>query len=95
MMARYIDADEAIKVILSGKIDDSCSLVECPEECNSFLDAAADDISKMPTADVVEVVRCKDCKHRIIDTNDDWCECTGCDINPDGFCEEGERRENE
>ena len=44
---------------------------------------------------LTEVVRCEDCKHRIIEPNDDWCECTGCDINPDGFCEEGERREDE
>lgn len=44
---------------------------------------------------VQELVRCKDCKHRIIESNDDWCECTGCDINPDGFCEEGERKDTE
>lgn len=44
---------------------------------------------------VQELVRCRDCKHRVAESNDDWCECTGCDINPDGFCEEGERKETE
>ena len=52
------------------------------------------DVADAPAIDAVEVVRCKDCKHRIIEPNDDWCECTGCDINPDGFCEEGERKED-
>ena len=55
----------------------------------------ADALSKYQSADMVEVVRCKYCKHRVIESNDDWCECTGCDINPDGFCDEGKRKETE
>lgn len=35
-------------------------------------------IQKAPTADVAEVVRCKDCKH--------WCIQEGNDINKSYFC---------
>ena len=37
-----------------------------------------------PTADVVEVVRCKDCKHR---TSSEFCECR----DKNDFCSDGER----
>lgn len=83
-MARYIDADEFMMTLKLFKPDRKVKL----GSVTLALDA-------IPTADVVEVVRCKECKHRIIESNDDWCECTGCDINPDGFCEEGERSEDE
>lgn len=52
-----------------------------------------------PTADVVEVVRCKDCKHceKIIDQFDnDWYFCTEtvnkAEVKPDDYCSYGERR---
>lgn len=48
-MARYIDAD----AIDLGRVSDSI--------CQWQAQEAIDDT---PTADVVEVVRCKDCKHR-------------------------------
>lgn len=35
----------------------------------------------------VEVVRCKDCRHRVSGT---WAKCTG--RRPDDFCSDGERR---
>ena len=46
-----------------------------------------------PAADVVPVVRCKDCKFR---DNDDFCTGRGfpCQLVPDdGFCDKGERKE--
>lgn len=52
-------------------------------------------IEETPAVDAVEVVRCKDCRHWITESNDDWCEYTGCDINLDGFCEDGERRDDD
>lgn len=45
-----IDRQAAIDLILSGKVDEDDSLVECAIECNSFLDWAADEVSKMPSA---------------------------------------------
>lgn len=44
----------AIELILSGKVDDDSPEwvgVECPEECNSFLDWAAEEVGKMPSAE--------------------------------------------
>ena len=87
-MPRYIDAD-ALKELIDGGFD--IDFDEVPETKKALLNM----IDYQETADVVEVVRCEYCKHRIVDSNDDWCECTGCDINPVGFCEEGERREDE
>ena len=58
----------------------------------------------MPTADVVEVVRCKDCKYFTIDDGDilGVCDCAriarnnGGEIYPveDHFCSYGKRKES-
>ena len=64
-----------------------------------------------PNADVTEVVRCKDCKHRTVTSDGMVCECAlptkrmqdyyiyGSTIlarvEPDAFCSHGERREGE
>lgn len=50
-MARYIDKDKAIKAI-----------VEHPSKMAVFTGKAIKAIESLPTADVVEVVRCKDLK---------------------------------
>lgn len=53
-MARYIDAD---------KIDYTVTVVG-QDECAGYRAVAfKSDIDDMPAADVVKVVRCKDCKH--------------------------------
>ena len=55
--------------------------------------ATEDDVDSVPTADVVEVVRCKDCK---------WWHTEGCVFRKDAveglptaddFCSHGERKE--
>ena len=45
-------------------------------------------IKNAPTVDAVEVVRCKDCKHRY---EDSWCEYVDDDDN--FYCARGERKE--
>ena len=45
-------------------------------------------IKNAPTVDAVEVVRCKDCKHRF---KDSWCEYAHDDDN--FYCARGERKE--
>ena len=45
-------------------------------------------IKNAPTVDAVEVVRCKDCKHRF---KDSWCEYADDDDN--FYCARGERKE--
>ena len=47
----------------------------------------AKQISDAPTVDAVEVVRCRDCKHRY---SDSWCEYVDDDDN--FYCARGERR---
>lgn len=57
----------------------------------------AEDVDKLPAADVVKVVRCKDCKHYCYDKEsyDYYCEevegLVLADI--DSFCSYGEKRE--
>ena len=48
----------------------------------------AKQIADAPTVDAVEVVRCKDCKHRY---SDSWCEYVDDDDN--FYCAGGERKE--
>ena len=56
-------------------------------------------IESLPSADVVPVVRCKDCKHyyfadnRIPQEQRYVCEISGEIWKPDSFCSYGERRE--
>lgn len=61
-MSRYIDGDALTERILGTGI------VTKTEETQSLWHAlqtgVVEYINRMPTADVVEVVRCKDCKHR-------------------------------
>ena len=50
-------------------------------------------IDKQPAADVVEVVRCKDCKFLMF--SDCYGECSKANmgvVSPDDFCCRGERR---
>lgn len=52
------------------------------------------DEQQTPTADVVEVVRCKDCKHLMF--SDMYGECLQAHmgiVRPDDFCSYGERKD--
>lgn len=57
---------------------------DCKRDCKS---------KEQPTADVVEVVRCKDCRY--FATTVDWYECEFHDhyTMPDNYCSYGERRQ--
>ena len=94
-MSRYIDAD---KIIYTWLID-----IDGKEHDGVTLQSVIDMI---PTADVVEVVRCKDCKHyneyengeKIIgeeEVHDGWCmRWSGIEnVNRHDYCSYGERRE--
>ena len=69
------DAQERLCAVCKNAFPGPCH----PDYCN-FVDAIRD--SK--TVDAVEVVRCKDCIHRVIGT---WAKCTG--RKPDDFCSDG------
>jgi hypothetical protein len=104
-MAEYIDKEKAIEAI---------RLTYC-KDCNSYngvrcraceFDDAMMEIEDCPIADVVEVVRCKDCKHNVANWKHDTYDATDytditCDyFMTDGmeatdFCSHGEKKEQE
>ena len=63
---------------------------ECSKESRFrvYYGYAVSFINAAPTVDAVEVVRCKDCKHRF---KDSWCEYVDDDDN--FYCARGERKE--
>ena len=60
-------------------------------------DGTLRDVDDPPTrADLVQVVRCRDCKHCMSYWKSDYCDYFSHVTNdPDGFCAWGERRESE
>ena len=82
-MARYIKAVECADII--------------SKKLNIPLGDLVDVFAEVPTADVVEVVRCRDCKW-LYDEMDDYC-CRShrglARICENSFCSYGERRAND
>lgn len=86
-MAEYIDREKAIEIIKSGgywEREDMEVAIAC--------------IEQTPTADAVDVVRCKDCR---LATEDimigGWYHCcnNGMMHKPDDYCSYGERKAEE
>ncbi len=73
-MGRYIDADKLLK---EASKDGAYGYV------------SAEQIADFPTADVVEVVRCKECKHA--DLFYPYCTIWEAAIDGDGYCYKGEK----
>ena len=122
-MDDYISREAAIRFFdgwaddLDKQINDSVNYPHLRSDykvCKTQLLDCIHAIKEMPAADVVEVVRCKDCIHAPLpgdcEGDMEWpkidgiyedCTCPHfCDDNwysarpdPDGFCENGERRE--
>lgn len=88
---RLIDANA-----LKSKID-YFDCHACGDECNIEF-VSADDLEAAPTIDAVEVVRCRDCKHAIVNQNhiDKPLICCKTKMvgttDPDWFCAAGERK---
>lgn len=86
-MPRYIDVDEFVKRV-----------IQYPKQSTKTIGLALKDT---PTADVVEVVRCKDCKwwditDRASTLTPNVCRCKRVSrlwMESDAFCAYGERRE--
>ena len=77
-MSRYIDADKMI-----------ADLLTVDPQYETMIQWCCDVVNAQPTADVVELVRCKDCKWW--DGND--CKARDIDVvDVDDFCSYGERR---
>ena len=105
-MARYIDADlllEELKVAFDAIYNDDGRLLYSDHICvGDDVEDLIQRIKRLPTADVVEVVRCKECKHKV-----DYCGRLMCGRNkyefaegvgglvatlPERFCSDGVRR---
>ena len=94
-MNRYISIDNAIKIVTKA--------MECGEY-KKLIDVS-NALYEAPAADVVEVVRCKDCRHyhRYTDrhTNEPshWGRCTDIhmdiDLTENDFCCYGERKQSD
>lgn len=80
-MPRYIDANKLIDLATH-------------EGAYGYVDVH--DIRNTPTADVVEVVRCKDCNFCNIydDTDLMFCRVFNIFVRSDFFCQDGKRRKD-
>ena len=89
MDRKYIELDSAIKH-LRGEC-----VTKYPISFSNGISAAANALGKLPAADVVEVVRCKDCSHGSPDDDGSIsCSCFVVDgMSPDGYCSFGERKD--
>ena len=89
-MKKYVDAEELLKHKRKMRGFDLCE---------EFWDEAVlcEDIKNAPAADVEEVVRCKNCKHRDTDGCPmmfwDVCGALMGETEDDGFCSYGESEE--
>lgn len=90
-MSRYIDADKALEI---WKDQDYIKLSSQENKARIMLDA-------VPSADVVEVVRCKDCKYHEELLNDKdgnvicWVNDIDVVVDGNGYCSYGERKGQE
>ena len=76
-MAEYIERDALMRNLKQF----------APEHLTPLIEIL---IQKQPVADVVEVVRCKDCKNHNRPRLG-YCSMTLCYVQPDDYCSYGER----
>ena len=94
-MAEYIKRETVIKVL-----KDNVTEMECHIYFGSNLgipnDEIEDIVNEIPTADVVEVVRCKDCKYfqtaKVNNKGFLICPASGMEITETDYCSYGERK---
>lgn len=59
---------------------------------NVIFEIAENVINSLPSADVVEVVRCCNCKHYEVNDDKEWCFIWGSRTAVNGYCSYGERK---
>ncbi len=97
-MARYIDADNFIEHIKD--LIEECENPDVATQPITYgtvlgLKGALSYAETLPTADVVGVVRCKDCKcyyPRKHEERVGWCKKIGINMPYEHFCSYGERK---
>ena len=78
--------DKAWKPVIGGRYQQDELFANAALGCR----AAEEELKTVPAADVVEVVRCKDCIYWR--GEHDICTGIGIDFSADGFCCEGKRK---
>lgn len=91
-MARYIDKDKLVNKLK----EDYATLVKERwfDDYVQGYSSAIDDVVAEPTADAVQVIRCKDC----IVPHNQWTGCpklNGLVTSPDFYCSYGERKKED
>ncbi len=96
-MSRYIDADALRKAMYNEAFETDTEMQKWDSGCWIRYKLFENILEQQPTADVVEVVRCKDCKYGHQYTNDKVHCSLGNDMyayRPNDYCSYGERRED-
>lgn len=91
-MPRYIDADKFVNIINSlNTVQGSLSAV--------YITDVIQALYTVPTADVQEVVRCKNCrffdKYDKVEDFDGQCVVRDCETDKEEFCSYGSKRDDE
>ena len=87
-MSEYIDKDKLLNAI------ECIDISNCTDVDDIFIEIERT-IDEQPTADVVEIVRCKDCKNydnQFSVDNCGWCDEFNCGTSDERFCSYGERK---
>lgn len=95
MSDEYISREEMIDAVDHLHIIPSIDGTGKPTPTEDFRVQFIGTVLHVPSADVVPVVRCKDCKHDISSQFDTAARCNlwGCLKPKRGFCDAGKRRE--
>ena len=104
-MARYIDADNLggwLETILKDFGEPDIRIRPIAYGSENALRSVLEVVKKQPPEDVVEVVRCKDCKYykpqeksRHWNSEKKYCNRSATvKVNDEDFCSYGERRDN-
>ena len=99
-MDKYINADR-----VKEKCAESCKYVRVGNEEYLSVGDVCRIVDEIPSADVIEVVRCKDCKHIDWETAEPiisngiasvtcWCNSFQQYVRVDDFCSYGERKDD-
>ena len=93
MAKKYIDADEFLKSETKR-----CGCIPLVGSCTTDNESLSYRLVRAPTADVVEVVRCKDCKHCVEDIICEgvvYCNEHHKGMRENDYCSYGERRKDD
>lgn len=94
-MSDYIKREDAINKLADEYVFDARSEYEGTFTRADFIDDAKETLADIPNADVVEVVRCKDCKY-YVPISDRIGECKDTRMNSTymSYCSYAERKTN-